>query len=166
MPKMGWKNNDGLLRLFANGSVISTYVLILIGGYVTTTNSGAACGASPGTESWPFCNGAIFPNFNDPAQVIEFSHRIFNFVVAFFIVGTTILAWGRYKQEKNVLLFSTVGFIGLLAQIILGMVTVTSDLNPVVGDAHLGLASAVFAVVVVNAVMVRNLRLSHDVFRE
>jgi len=166
MPKMGWKNNDGLLRLFANGSVISTYILILIGGYVTTTNSGAACGASPGTESWPFCNGAIFPNFNDPAQVIEFSHRIFNFVVAFFIVGTTILAWGRYKQEKNVLLFSTVGFIGLLAQIILGMVTVTSDLNPVVGDAHLGLASAVFAVVVVNAVMVRNLRLSHDVFRE
>ncbi len=166
MPKMGWKNNDGLLRLFANGSVISTYVLILIGGYVTTTNSGAACGASPGTESWPFCNGAIFPNFNDPAQVIEFSHRIFNFVVAFFIVGTTILAWGRYKQEKNVLLFSTVGFIGLLAQIILGMVTVTSDLNPVVGDAHLGLASAVFAVVVVNAVMVRNLRLSRDVFRE
>jgi len=163
---MGWKSNEGLLRLFANGSVISTYVLILIGGYVTTTNSGAACGASPGTESWPFCNGAIFPNFNDPAQVIEFSHRIFNFVVAFFIVGTTILAWGRYKQEKNVLLFSTVGFIGLLAQIILGMVTVTSDLNPVVGDAHLGLASAVFAVVVVNAVMVRNLRLSHDVFRE
>ncbi len=163
---MGWKSNEGLLRLFANGSVISTYVLILIGGYVTTTNSGAACGASPGTGSWPFCNGAIFPNFNDPSQVIEFSHRIFNLVVAFFIVGTTILAWRRYKQEKNVLLFSTVGFIGLLAQIILGMVTVTSDLNPVVGDAHLGLASAVFAVVVVNAVMVRNLRLSHDVFRE
>jgi cytochrome c oxidase assembly protein subunit 15 len=163
---MGWKDNDGLVRLFAYGSVISTYILILIGGYVTTTNSGAACGASSGTESWPLCNGAIFPNFNDPAQVIEFSHRIFNFVVAFFIVGTTILAWGRYKQEKNVLLFSTAGFIGLLAQIVLGMVTVTSDLNPVVGDAHLGLASAVFAVVVVNAVMVRNLRLSHDVLRQ
>jgi len=163
---MGWKNNEGLLRLFANGSVISTYVLILIGGYVTTTNSGAACGSSPRTESWPFCNGAIFPNFNDPAQVIEFSHRIFNFVVAFFIVGTTILAWRRYKQEKNILLFSTAGFIGLLAQIVLGMVTVTSDLNPVVGDAHLGLASAVFAVVVVNAVMVRNLRLSRDLLRQ
>jgi cytochrome c oxidase assembly protein subunit 15 len=163
---MRWKDNDGLVRLFAYGSVISTYILILIGGYVTTTNSGAACGASPGTESWPLCNGAIFPNFNDPAQVIEFSHRIFNFVVAFFIVGTTILAWGRYKPEKNVLLFSTAGFIGLLAQIVLGMVTVTSDLNPVVGDAHLGLASAVFAVVVVNAVMVRNLRLSHDVLRQ
>ncbi len=45
-------------------------------------------------------------------------------------------------------------------------VTVTSDLNPIVGDAHLGLASAVFAVVVVNAVMVRNLRLSHAVLRQ
>jgi len=166
MSEMGRKDDDGLLRLFAYGSVISTYVLILIGGYVTTSNSGAACGASPGTESWPFCNGALFPNFSDPAQVIEFSHRIFNFVVAFFIVGTVVLAWGRYKQEKNVVLFSSAGFVGLLAQIFLGMVTVTSDLNPIVGDAHLGLASAVFAVVVVNAVMVRNLRLSHAVLRQ
>ena len=99
MSEMGRKDDDGLLRLFAYGSVISTYVLILIGGYVTTSNSGAACGASPGTESWPFCNGALFPNFSDPAQVIEFSHRIFNFVVAFFIVGTAIHAISDNKRS-------------------------------------------------------------------
>jgi len=38
------------------------------------------------------------------------------------------------------------------------MVTVTSALNPLVSAAHLGLASAVLALVVVNAVMVWNLR--------
>jgi heme a synthase len=158
MARNSWTRNDNLLRFFAYGSVISTYILILIGGYVTTSNSGAACGSSPGTESWPLCNGGLLPNFNDPAQVIEFSHRIFNFVVVFFILGTAILAWTRYRPERSVVLFSTGAFIGLFAQIALGMVTVTTDLNPVVSDAHLGLAIAVFALIVVNAVMVRNLR--------
>jgi len=144
---------NGLLRVFAYGSVVSTYILILIGGYVTTTNSGLGCG-----ESWPFCNGAILPSFTNAAQLIEFSHRIFNLVVAFFIVGTTILAWRRYPAERNVVLFSTASFVGLFAQVGLGMVTVTTDLNPVVSDAHLGLATAVFALVIVNAVMVWNLR--------
>jgi heme a synthase len=125
---------------------------------VTTTNSGAACGSSPGAESWPLCNGALFPNLSDVAQVIEYTHRVFNIVVAFFLVGTMILAWTRHRQEKNVVLFSTASFVGLFAQVILGMATVTTALNPVVSDAHLGLASAILALVVVNAVMVWNFR--------
>ncbi len=150
----------GLLRIFAYGSVVSTYILILIGGYVTTSNSGLGCG-----ESWPLCNGTVLPSFSNAAQLIEFSHRIFNFVVAFFVVGMTILAWTRYRGERSVVLFSTASFVGLFAQVALGMVTVTTDLNPVVSDAHLGLASAVFALVVVNAVMVWNLRQIPVAFR-
>ena len=150
----------GILRFLAYGSVVSTYILILIGGYVTTTNSGAACGSAPGADSWPLCNGAIFPNPSNSAQVIEYTHRVFNLVVGFFVLGTVILAWTRFRREKNVVLFSTASFVGLLAQVILGMATVTSDLNPVVSDAHLGLATAVLALLVVNAVMVWNLRSS------
>ncbi len=142
-----------LLWTFALGSVISTYILILIGGYVTTSNSGLGCG-----ESWPLCNGAVLPALNNSAQLIEFSHRIFNFVVAVFVVGTAVLAWTRYRPDRNVFLFSTASFIGLFAQVILGMVTVTTALNPIVSDAHLGLASALLALLVVNAVMVRNIR--------
>ena len=145
--------NARLLNIFAYGSVVSTYILILIGGYVTTSNSGLGCG-----ESWPSCNGAIFPSLNNPAQVIEFTHRIFNLVVAFFVIGTALLAWTRYRPAHNVVLFSTASFVGLFAQVVLGMVTVTSALNPLVSAAHLGLASAVLALVVVNAVMVWNLR--------
>jgi cytochrome c oxidase assembly protein subunit 15 len=145
--------STGVLWAFALGSVVSTYILILIGGYVTTSNSGLGCG-----ESWPLCSGAVLPALNNSAQVIEFSHRIFNFVVAFFVVGTAILAWTRYRGQRNVFLFSTASFIGLFAQVILGMVTVTTALNPVVSDAHLGLASAILALVVVNAVMVWNVR--------
>ena len=152
MASLESMDGNRLLRLFAYGSVVSTYILILLGGYVTTTNSGGACG-----EFWPTCLGQILPALTAPV-IIELSHRIFNLVVAVFVVATVLLAWTRYRQAKNVVLFSTATFLGLIAQVILGMVTVQTGLDPLVSDAHLGLASAVFGLVVVNAVMVWNLK--------
>ena len=154
MASQGRKRGDDLLRLFAYGSVVSTYVLIVIGGYVTTSNSGLGCG-----ESWPLCKGAVFPSLDNPEVVIELTHRLFNSVVGVFILGLAIVAWTKYRTERNIVLFSTTSLVALIAQVLLGMVTVTTSLNPVVSDAHLALASAILAVVVANAVMVRNLTL-------
>ncbi len=61
-------------------------------------------------------------------------------------------------MARGVLIFSTASFVGLAAQVLLGMLTVTTALDPVVSDAHLGLASAVFALAVTNAVFVWNIR--------
>ena len=152
MTRKDWTSNDFLLRVFAYGSVVSTYILIVIGGYVTTSNSGLGCG-----ESWPLCQGALFPSLNNPEVVIELTHRLFNSVVGVFILGLTIVAWTRYREAKNVVLLSTTSLVALFAQVLLGMVTVTTSLNPIVSDAHLALASAILAIVVANAVMVRNL---------
>lgn len=152
MTSNDWRRNDALLRIFAYGSVISTYVLIVIGGYVTTSNSGLGCG-----ESWPLCKGAVFPSLNNPEVVIELTHRLFNSVVGIFILGLAIVAWTRYRKASNIIILSTVSLVALIAQVLLGMITVTTSLNPVVSDAHLALGSAILAVVVANAVMVRNL---------
>lgn len=152
MTPYDWRRSDALLRFFAYGSVFSTYVLIVIGGYVTTSNSGLGCG-----ESWPLCKGAVFPSLNNPEVVIELTHRLFNSVVGVFILGMAIVAWTRYRKASNVVLLSTTSFVALIAQVLLGMVTVTTSLNPIVSDAHLALASAILAVVVANAVLVRNL---------
>ena len=152
MTRKDLTSNDFLLRVFAYGSVVSTYILIVIGGYVTTSNSGLGCG-----ESWPLCKGAVFPSLNNPEVVIELTHRLFNSVVGVFILGLAIVAWTRYREAKNVVLLSTTSLVTLIAQVLLGMVTVTTSLNPVVSDAHLALASAILAIVVSNAVLVRNL---------
>jgi len=161
MTPNDWRRNDALLRIFAYGSVISTYVLIVIGGYVTTSNSGLGCG-----ESWPLCKGAVFPSLNNPEVVIELTHRLFNSVVGVFILGMAIVAWTRYRTAGNVVLLSTTSLVALIAQVLLGMVTVTTSLNPVVSDAHLALASAILAVVVANAIMVRNLTLRPTELRQ
>jgi heme a synthase len=144
--------NDALLRIFAYGSVVSTYILIVIGGYVTTSNSGLGCG-----ESWPLCKGAVFPSLNNPEVIIELTHRLFNSVVGIFILGMAIVTWTRYKYAGNIVTLSTTSLVALVAQVLLGMVTVTSSLNPIVSDAHLALASAILAIVVANAIMVRSL---------
>ena len=154
MARSGWTHSDGLLRVFAYGSVVSTYILIVIGGYVTTSNSGLGCG-----ESWPLCKGALFPSLNNPEVVIELTHRLFNSVVGVFILGLAIVAWTRYRRKSSIVLLSTTGLVALIAQVLLGMITVTTSLNPIVSDAHLALGSAILAIVVANTVMVRDLTL-------
>jgi len=161
MTRKDWTRNDFLLRVFAYGSVVSTYILIVIGGYVTTSNSGLGCG-----ESWPLCRGAVFPSLNNPEVVIELTHRLFNSVVGVFILGLAIVAWTRFRDAKNVVVLSTTSLVALFGQVLLGMVTVTTSLNPIVSDAHLALASAILAIVVANAVMVRNLTMGLGELRQ
>jgi heme a synthase len=161
MTRKDWTRNDFLLRVFAYGSVVSTYILIVIGGYVTTSNSGLGCG-----DSWPLCRGAVFPSLNNPEVIIELTHRLFNSVVGVFILGLAIVAWTRFRDAKDVVLLSTTSLVALFAQVLLGMVTVTTSLNPIVSDAHLALASTILAIVVANAVMVRNLTMRLEQLRQ
>lgn len=119
---------------------------------MTTSNSGLGCG-----ESWPLCKGAVFPSLNNPEIIIELTHRLFNSVVGVFILGLAIVALTGYRESKNIVLLSTTSLVALIVQVLLGMVTVTTSLNPIVSDAHLALASAILAILVANAVMVRNL---------
>ena len=150
------------LRILAYGSALSTYLLIVIGGYVVFSGSGLACGSS-GPDSWPLCNGQLIPNSssaNYGLALVEWTHRLFTLVVGLFVLGTALVAWTQYRQEKRIVQLSTISFLVLLAQILLGMVTVKTDLDPLVTTAHLALASALFAVVVLNAITVRGFRVS------
>jgi cytochrome c oxidase assembly protein subunit 15 len=161
LARNNWTRNDNLLRFFAYGSVISTYILIVIGGYVTTSNSGLGCG-----ESWPLCQGAVFPSLKNPEVVIELTHRLFNSVVGVFILGMSIVVWTKYRNATNIVILSTTSLVALIVQVLLGMVTVTTSLNPIVSDAHLALASAILAIVVADAVMVRYLTIRRADLRQ
>ena len=112
------------------------------------------------------CKGAVFPSLNNPEVVIELTHRLFNSVVGVFILGMAMVAWTRHRRASNIVLLSTTSLVALIAQVLLGMITVTTSLNPIISDAHLALASAILAVVVANAVMVRNLTLRPTELRQ
>ncbi len=126
--------------------------MIVLGGYVSSTGSGDSC------PDWPLCP-QIFPPLSQDI-VIEYTHRVFALVVSGFVLATMLLAWVRYRRERGVLVLSTGSFLLLMGQVLLGMVTVQSGLAPAVTTAHLAVASGVFALVLLNAVAVRNLEIS------
>ena len=139
------------VRILSYGSALTTYILIVIGGYVSATGSGLAC------PDWPLCQGQAIPPL-EGAVLIEYTHRVFAIVVTTFVLLTMLYALTKLRGERVVVALSTGSFLLLIAQIILGMVTVRTELNPFVSTAHLGLASGVFALVLANAITVRNLR--------
>jgi heme A synthase len=119
-------------------TAVSVYVLIVLGGVVTTTGSELAC------PDWPLCNGQIIPTFTTPV-VIEYTHRLWTLVVTALVLATAIVAWRKYRWSNRITKFATLTLVLLWGQVILGMLTIDTGALPAVVTSHLALATLVFA---------------------
>ena len=119
-------------------TAFSIYVLIVLGGLVASTDSGLAC------PDWPLCNGQVLPSLRIDV-LLEFTHRLWTIEVTIAVIATMLMAWKFYNPMSKIALFATLTFVLLLAQIILGMLTVQTRTLPVVVTAHLAMATLVFA---------------------
>jgi len=126
-------------------SCLATFVLIVIGGTVRATGSGDAC------PDWPRCHGQLLPPL-ETKVLIEFSHRLVASVVGFLVLAIAIVGWR--SQRDPVLRWGGVVAVGLvIAQIILGGLTVLNDLSANLVTAHLALASTLFATLILLALV-------------
>ncbi len=74
------------LRRFAWGVLAYFIAVILWGGLVRATGSGAGCG-----DHWPLCNGTVMQHSARIDTMIEFTHRITGGLSFFAVVA--LLAW-------------------------------------------------------------------------
>jgi cytochrome c oxidase assembly protein subunit 15 len=74
------------LRRFAWGVLAYFIAVILWGGLVRATGSGAGCG-----DHWPLCNGTVMQHSARIDTMIEFTHRITSGLSLFSVGG--LLAW-------------------------------------------------------------------------
>jgi cytochrome c oxidase assembly protein subunit 15 len=127
----------GLLPLLA-GATLLTYVQCVVGGMVSTQHAGLAC------PDWPTCNGEWFPALDGLVGVHMF-HRFGAYTLTAVMFVTAIRLRGAADEALRFagppLLSLTVG------QVVLGVSNVVLGTPWWLSAAHLGLASAILALV-------------------
>jgi heme A synthase len=136
-------------RRLLNATILATLVLIVIGGIVRVSDSGLGCGAAgSGTEGWPLCGGRVLP-FLETNAIVEFSHRVAATIVAVLIGALVLLAYRRLRDRRLLVRGSVAAGILVLAQAVLGGLTVEHGLHSALVAAHLGLAMLLLALLIV-----------------
>jgi cytochrome c oxidase assembly protein subunit 15 len=126
-------------RWLSLATLAVTYGLIVLGGVVRATGSGDAC------PDWPRCHGQLIPPFETDV-LIEFSHRVLASLVGFMMAGLALLAWRTQRARSDVLVAIGIALVLLVVQVILGGITVLSELDSGMVMLHLATASAFLAV--------------------
>jgi len=135
-------------RRLVNLTIVATFALIVIGGWVRVSDSGLGCGPpGSGTHGWPLCDGQVIP-FLQGSTLIEFSHRFAAGVVGILILLIVWQALRNLREHRWIVRGSIVAGVLVLAQAALGGATVENNLHEVLVATHLGLAMLLLALMI------------------
>ncbi len=137
-------------RATAFAALAAIYVVITTGAVVRLTASGLGC------DHWPKCGNAPFPEQGSHA-FIEFSNRVVAIVTIGFTLANWLVARRVVGAPRWVTSLALAMFLGNVAQIPLGGLTVIFHLNPLLVISHFLLAMLVLACGVVVAVEAQRL---------
>jgi heme A synthase len=132
------------LHRFAIATAAVTWVLLLVGGLVHGTGSSLAC------PDWPLCHGQFFPEMTRGVEY-EHSHRLVAGTVAIMtvVLGVALYRDGRYRALRPLAIAAP---IMVIAQAVLGGITVLLRLPKAVTLSHLTLSMCFFSVLILIAV--------------
>jgi cytochrome c oxidase assembly protein subunit 15 len=129
----------------ASASVAALGLVVTSGAFVRLTGSGLGC------DNWPRCGETPFPA-KDFHAMVEFGNRVIA-LVGIFAALVTWLASRRVAGLPPWVRRAALGaFLGTIAQIPLGGLTVILDLHPLAVMSHFLLALVVVALAVVVAI--------------
>jgi protoheme IX farnesyltransferase len=128
---------DRIVRRTARAVPVAVFLLLIAGALVTSTDSGLA------VPDWPLAYGRLMPPMVG-GILYEHGHRIVAALVSFLVgLEAGLLLWG--ERRRWVRRLGLLAFAAILAQALLGGLTVLLRLPPAVSSAHAGLAQIVFA---------------------
>jgi len=128
---------SGLLLL----TLVSLYLLMVVGAYVTTAGYGLEC------PDWPTCRGQLIPTLT-PGVLVEYSHRLLTVLTTILLFAATYAVWRARPRVNGSLRAMELASALLVVQILLGGVVVGTALDALVSAAHLANAIIIFGLVV------------------
>lgn len=117
-------------------------VIILTGALVRGSGATLAC------VDWPLCNGDLLPFSQGQLAIIHMTHR---FAVLAFGISLLVLVWLvlRDRKDQQARTLAVAALVAYLAQAGVGAMFVISSAAPLWGAAHVGLAAATWAALVI-----------------
>ncbi len=130
----------GAPRRIAGLAAAAVYVQIVLGAFVRHTGSGLACNVQI-----PLCNGALWPS-GGPAE-LHMAHRILGVVVAALVIASALpaLRAARAAGRRLPVLLAAAGPVLAVAQIVFGILTVTTFISVPAVSVHLALGALLLA---------------------
>lgn len=126
-------------------TAVCTLILVFAGGLVTSTGSGLA------VPDWPLSYGSLTPPMVG-GIVYEHSHRLIAGTVALMVTVLTLWVWRR-EPRPWVRQLAVAAWVTVMAQALLGGLTVLLLLPTAVSVSHGGLAQVFFTLVCLLAVV-------------
>jgi heme a synthase len=116
-------------RWIAYGALLTLVLIVLSGAGVRLTGSGLGC------PSWPDCSGTFLPELSSHVW-IEYGNRLFSTVVGVACIAAGLGAFRVRPRRPDLLVPASVLAGGVIAQGLLGGLTVALDLSWPVVIAH------------------------------
>jgi len=139
------RNEWVLLQL----TLISVYLLMVVGAYVTTAGYGLEC------PDWPTCQGQLIPPLTT-GVLVEYSHRLLTVLTSVLLFAATYAVWRMPFRVPAMVRSMKFASVLLVIQILLGGVVVGTELNALVAAAHLANAILIFGLVVSAMILYRH----------
>lgn len=124
-------------------AVIALSLIVVTGGAVRLTGSGLGC------PDWPTCTGTRIVAAWSLHPMIEFTNRVITVAVTAAVVAAVVGALLRRPRRRDLVWLSSGLVAGVLAQVVLGGLTVLYKLDPPWVMGHFVLSFAVLADAVV-----------------
>jgi heme A synthase len=149
---MARSRGHDLFRVVAVLAAVLCYATILLGGNVMASGDGEGC------PHWPTCfpNDNLLPGFQGAAAV-EWSHRVFAFFLSVAVLSLALLGVAFERGRPALLRISAAALSLVVGEALLGGAVVESNLRPELVLAHLGIATVLFGLLLILALLA-NLR--------